>query len=229
MVRPGEKAMAIENEKVDYEDLYAFFGTATGNAEATFLDAGFQQATAFDTECGISLYRPPLPNGAYWCTPVNSRMFASTGGDGCHFSFLLVDGKWSGNSPVVMTYPSSGGHSYNAIVGENLREFLSLGVGTGYFALAELSFRTEEFLKQYPCPGEFAPSVGELQRRLLAELTRRFNLVGWRNPKVRLRQLRSRFLRLLEYSPRFYEVTEPFHSEVQDVSQHRYPDGKRRS
>ena len=40
---------------------------------------------------------------AYWCTPVNVVTFASTGGDGVHFSLLDLGDGAGDSSPVVMT------------------------------------------------------------------------------------------------------------------------------
>lgn len=40
---------------------------------------------AFFDPIGLMLRLPPV-NGGYWCTPMNSLSFATTGGDGTHGS-----------------------------------------------------------------------------------------------------------------------------------------------
>ena len=67
----------------------------------------------------------------YFCTPINSMTFASTGGDGVHYGFLNLEN--SSLKPVVMTIPMA--DSKNIIVGESLHEFMRLGSRYGYFAL----------------------------------------------------------------------------------------------
>src|SRR5215469_3878526 len=95
---------------IPYEVLYFYFAQELGNREGSFIDTGMQWATVVETGCGIDLHRPPLHNGGYRCTPANSVKFAQTGGDGCHFSFLVVDTEWTTASPVVMTCPSIGSY-----------------------------------------------------------------------------------------------------------------------
>ena len=63
----------------------------------------------------------------YSSSPINTEVFANTGGDGVHYSILEISEKVQ---PVVMTVPMNFGpsmKSYNLILGENLNEFLSLG------------------------------------------------------------------------------------------------------
>src|SRR5688500_10275155 len=81
---------------------------------------------------GLILRVPPA-YGGYRCTPTNSLSFATTGGDGTHFSFLRLAERCDDECPIVMTVPMSS--SPNVIVGVNLREFLALGCRRGYFAL----------------------------------------------------------------------------------------------
>ena len=75
---------------------------------------GRQYGTVFD---GLQLSET-LENYGYFCTPVNSSTFASTGGDGVHFSLVHINGKATDDSPVVMTCPM--GVKFNMIVGSNL-------------------------------------------------------------------------------------------------------------
>ena len=79
---------------------------------------------------GLLLFAPPRRN-CYWCTPVNSITFATTGGDGTHFGWLDIRGLAPDFAPIVMSVPMS--DSPNLLVGANMREFLSLGCKFGYF------------------------------------------------------------------------------------------------
>lgn len=63
----------------------------------------------------------------YDATPANSIAFASTGGDGVHFSALAVG--IGDAAPVVMTVPVAF-DTPNHVVGGSLREFLALGCHT---------------------------------------------------------------------------------------------------
>ncbi|MDP8927890.1 MAG: hypothetical protein M3O70_04720, partial [Actinomycetota bacterium] len=74
----------------------------------------------------------------YDATPVNATTFASTGGDGVHFSVVNVaDG--ADAAPVVMTVPMVFDNP-NHILAGSLREFLALGRWAGYFCLERLAY-----------------------------------------------------------------------------------------
>jgi hypothetical protein len=88
--RPSRKPV------VDYDELYSYFTEercyvrGERSQEHSYRSYGGWK-TAVNTGCGISLDRPPLEWDGYWCTPVNSIRFASTGGDGTHFSLVYSD------------------------------------------------------------------------------------------------------------------------------------------
>jgi len=84
---------------------------------------------------GLILYTLPKRE-EYWCTPINSITFATTGGDGVHYGWLDIPGRPVDDAPIVMTVPM--GETPNLIVGRDMREFLSLGCRFGYFALEGL-------------------------------------------------------------------------------------------
>lgn len=76
----------------------------------------------------------------YDSSPLNCVAFATTGGDGVHFSiFKDYDVE---NSPVVMTVPMNFGEE-NMIVTNSLHDFLRLGCKFGYFNLEQLSYDYE--------------------------------------------------------------------------------------
>jgi len=134
---------------------------------------------------GLILLAPSEKNH-YWCTPINSLPFASTGGDGVHYGLVSDGDGFTDFSPVVMTVPMC--DTPNLIVGANLREFLSLGCRFGYFALEQLVYDREHTLKEI-ASGRFDPEQEERERRLLRQLTEAFNLKPWSNPATRLGEL----------------------------------------
>ena len=79
----------------------------------------------------------------YDSTPINTKVFAMTGGDGVHYSILEISEKIQ---PVVMTVPMNFGNSMkdcNIIIAENLNEFLSIGFYNGWFSIEELCYNKE--------------------------------------------------------------------------------------
>lgn len=85
----------------------------------------------------------------YDCTPLNTRLFATTGGDGVHFSLLELS---ASVQPVIMTVPMNFWQtmeSCNCILAENLEEFLSLGYFKGWFSLEQLFYDRDRIIKFY--------------------------------------------------------------------------------
>ena len=79
-------------------------------------------------------------NARYDSSPINTKVFARTGGDGVHYSILEIS---ENIQPVVMTVPMNFGDSmndYNVIIGENLNEFLSIGYYNGWFPIEQLCY-----------------------------------------------------------------------------------------
>ena len=91
-------------------------------------------------ELGLIIHRH-LDRLSYESTPSNVWTFASTGGDGVHFSLLDLGEGPTESSPVVMTVPMAfGDREPNWVLGESLRDFLALGRGIGYFSLDQLAY-----------------------------------------------------------------------------------------
>lgn len=143
----------------------------------------------------------PLRNGGYLSTPANSVAFAHTGGGGTHFSFLLAEASSCDESPVIVTIPEALG-SENFVVGENLYDFLCLGMHRGFFALEQLGYRFEECVRVYADPAWRAETqlhhwvgyhVDDGRRAMLAFLSKRFGLLAWKNVEERLADLGSRY------------------------------------
>jgi hypothetical protein len=145
-----------------------------------------------------------LDDSRYWCTPTNCRTFASTGGNGVHFSLLVRDSIIDVNCRVVVTIPDNGGLTY--FVGENLFDFLCLGKDRGYFALEQLSHDVDLVLRVFTDP-YWSPSerwhefVGYTQNIIQAEvlrhLTARLDLRSW-GSSDRFHVLQDRYESLLE-------------------------------
>lgn len=100
-------------------------------------------------ECGLYLTRP-LVRFDYFCTPLNTLTFASTGGDGVHYGLLSFSGVPSDQIPIVMTVPMS--DQNNIVVAETLEEFLGLGYYVGWFSLEQLAYDFDEAISYFNQP-----------------------------------------------------------------------------
>jgi hypothetical protein len=135
---------------------------------------------------GLILGRP-LQRATYRTTPANTLAFAWTGGDGIHFNFVLRDGAIQHDSPVVMAVPMSFKRP-NVIVGRDLRDFLALGTGRGFFVLEQLAYQPEAFLGAYPAT---ADELSERARQQIALIRNGFGVEPWANPRARLEELKD--------------------------------------
>ena len=79
-----------------------------------------------------------LEHWIYEQTPPNCVTFASTGGDGVHFSLACDAQHTQLTGPVIMTVPMAS--EPNRVVGRNLHQFLGLGLHSGYFVLEQLQY-----------------------------------------------------------------------------------------
>jgi hypothetical protein len=186
---------------LSYDAVCDFF-KQLGAYEQPSANAKREWGTELVTNTGIYLERPPLRNHGYDVTPTNSVMFARTGGDGVHFSFVTKGGVWSEASPIVMTCPGAGSARHNVIVGADLVEFLRLGIRTGYFSLAQLSqgpsVSENSFVREDLSSGRVAPWLEPQAVAELEALARRFELTPWSNVGARLEELQRSLLPALE-------------------------------
>lgn len=156
------------------------------------------------------LLHSKLENRGTWCTPKNSLTFASTGGDGVHFSFIVQDDKITENSPVIVTVPGNynGPEFANHIVAGNLRNFLRFGLHRGYFALEQLAYYRDLTLEVYSS-SDWQPTedwhyrVGyyleQDEQRVRDALVERFNLTPLSYTVPEFDALQNKYKPLLNY------------------------------
>lgn len=159
-------------------------------------DAGSDWNDAF-APVGLILLAPPR-NYSYWCTPLNSLTFATTGGDGVHYGLLSTDGEFTDSSPVVMTVPMC--DTPNTIVAADLREFLALGCRFGYFGLEQLVYDRHATLQELEL-ARFDPDASQGERMLLERIASTFKLEPWVAPARRLDELHAMFASAVRLPP----------------------------
>ena len=173
------------------------FDTAHRKGAATLLDVG------------LVLLLPPE---RAWCedTPKNGHIFAHTGGDSVHFCLLEVAGRITEESPVVMVVPRNP-DAPRLVVGDTLRDFLSLGCTIGYFFLEQLVYDFDQTLgylfdyDAFTLHNYFggAPPEDDLEdlaarRALLAALSREFSLTPWPDALARFDALQKKWSHQVE-------------------------------
>ncbi|CAB4541502.1 unannotated protein [freshwater metagenome] len=147
---------------------------------------------------GLILYALPRRE-EYWCTPINSITFATTGGDGVHFGWVTLPGRPVDDAPIVMTVPMAE-TTTSVIVGRDLREFLSLGCRFGYFTLDALVHDPAGTIDEIEA-NRVDPDRSDDERALLDLLTSEFGLAPWHDPARRMGELQVEYLKLLEIPP----------------------------
>ncbi len=125
-------------------DLFSLYHAADSAAKKF----GVSAEGVFDP-CGLILNIPPVKD-YYWCTPKNALTFASTGGDGVHYSYLDDSSQTDGQTPIVMTLPCA--DQNNVIIAENFREFFALGYYVGWFALEQLVYQPQDAIEYFSKP-----------------------------------------------------------------------------
>jgi hypothetical protein len=69
----------------------------------------------------------------------------------------------------------------------DFRDFLALGVGSGFFNLEQLTYKPELFLRSYP----LVEQLDDEQRELLRLLRVTFGVEPWTDPRARLDELKG--------------------------------------
>jgi hypothetical protein len=172
-------------------------------------DAAHRKGDATLSDVGLILLRPPE---RAWCndTPKNGHIFATTGGDSVHFCLLEIAGRLAEDSPVVMVVPCNS-DAPRLVVGDTLRDFLSLGCTIGYFFLEQLVYdfdKTLEYLFDYDAFtrhnyfGEEPPEddLEDLAARrvLLTSFAKEFGLSPWSNARAKVDALQKKWSRHVE-------------------------------
>lgn len=134
---------------------------------------------------------PSLHHSGYSQAPRNSLAFATTGGDGVHFSLVAIDETAMASWPVVMTVAMNFG-AENLIVGADLREFLGLGLRQGYFELEQLLYKPDETIDWLDQDFDQAPCSVDKVRALTA-IQRTFEISPWRKHGPRIAELQANF------------------------------------
>jgi hypothetical protein len=115
-----------------------------------------EEREALDNE-GLRIHDSLSPGG-YDSSPPGYLAFASTGGDGVHFSFPSNQ-----FGPVVMTVPMAFDRP-NIVVGADLKDFLSLGCMYGFFVLEQLGYNDNLTIDPMDAVKEASPALQRLSR-----------------------------------------------------------------
>ena len=144
-------------------------------------------------DVGLVLH-PSVERAPYRSTPRNSLTFASTGGDGVHFGFLLVEDVHIEDSPIVMTVPVSFKRP-NVVVGRDLVDFLALGCRRGFSELEGLAYGwRSEAIARY----ESVEPARAHHAVPLDALSKEFALQPWKHVEATLARLELAFAARLD-------------------------------
>ena len=143
---------------------------------------------------GLGLCQP-AKSGGYYCSPENSRMFAWTGGDGIHYSFVVLPHLPIKEGPVVATYPADP-DTNNVVVGESLFEFLCLGCRCGY-EMVPYGNGMPPYSDAHGATDDREVAFARFQQQILDFLVHRLDLKPWVDEPRRLDELRRRYFHRL--------------------------------
>jgi hypothetical protein len=141
----------------------------------------------------------------YDSSPTNSEVFATTGGDGVHYSILALNEQVQ---PVIMTVPMNFGNSmkaYNWIIGENLNEFLSIGFYNGWFPIEELCYNNEWAINFYSKENMEDHYQKNADIQFVKKLRNKFGYNHIPLNNQRLKELEYRYFEHLQFNADFIE------------------------
>ena len=144
-------------------------------------------------------------NERYACSPLNTKVFCRTGGNGVHFSILELS---RNIQPIVMTVPMNIGKSmndYNKIIAENINEFLSIGYYNGWFHIEQLCYDNKWVIEFYSTENmdEEYKNDGDIQ--FVKKLRKHFNVNHKPLNNKRLKELEIKYFSDLVFSKSFVE------------------------
>ena len=141
----------------------------------------------------------------YDSSPINTEVFATTGGDGVHYSILEISEKIQ---PVVMTVPMNFGDSmrdYNWIIGENLIEFLSIGYFNGWFPIEQLCYDNEWVINFYSAENMEEEYQNDADIQFVKKLRSKFGYNHIPLNNERLSELTDNYFQHLKFNSEFVE------------------------
>lgn len=141
----------------------------------------------------------------YDSSPINTEFFATTGGDGVHYSILEISEKIQ---PIIMTVPMNFGDSmrgYNWIIGENLNEFLSIGYYNGWFPIEQLCYDNEWVINFYSTENMEENHQKNADIQFLKKLRSKFGYDHIPLNNERLSELAYNYFQYLRFNSEFVE------------------------
>lgn len=141
----------------------------------------------------------------YDSSPINTEVFATTGGDGVHYSILEISEKIQ---PVVMTVPMNFGDSmrdYNWIIGENLNEFLSIGYFNGWFPIEQLCYDNEWAIDFYSKENMEEDYQNDADIQFVKKLRSKFGYDHVPLNNERLNELADNYFQYLRFNSEFVD------------------------
>ena len=138
-------------------------------------------------------------------TPINTKIFSRTGGDGVHYSILELS---KTIQPIVMTVPMNFSDSikdYNWIISENLTEFLSIGFFNGWFLLEQLCYDFNWTIEFYAKENKEIEYQNDGDYQFVKKLMKRFQIKHQPLNIDRLKKLENAYFDELEFDKVFIE------------------------
>ncbi len=143
--------------------------------------------------------------GKYDCTPINTELFAFTGGDGVHFSYLDVS---KNVCIIVMTDPTNYGKTvdaYNIILAETFEEFLGLGYFIGWASLDGLCYYPDETFMDYGIGQKEYSFANQNESIFLKQLISQLGIEPVILKEERLTYLKEKYIEKLEFGQQFLD------------------------
>ncbi|MBK7304423.1 MAG: hypothetical protein IPP06_16665 [Saprospiraceae bacterium] len=141
----------------------------------------------------------------YNCSPLNTTVFARTGGDGVHYSILELSEK---AQPIVMTVPmnfSKSINDYNIIISENLNEFLSIGFYNGWFPIEQLCYDNQWAINFYAKENSEEDYQKNADIIFVKKLRNIFGINHIPLNNDRLKELEDKYFHYLQFNSDFME------------------------
>lgn len=141
----------------------------------------------------------------YDSSPVNTEVFARTGGDGVHYSILELT---ENIQPIIITVPMNFGNSmkdYNWIIGENLNEFLSIGFYNGWFPIEQLCNNNEWVTNFYSKEDMEKGFLNDADTQFVNKLRTKFGYKHIPLNNQRLKELERNYFEYLRFNSEFIE------------------------